>query len=940
MKFIFLYLLILAGCNTSDPGFSPILGIERSSSELTKIDVEITGLGNSPLSLTLNDETSFFVQSNGIYQFKKRVTKNSEFKVSIAVSPSDRNCTVFHPTNKALRTKETVNIFCTESANHYFSGFVQGHNGTLQLQKGVETILVTTEMNQYLFETPGSGSEPITITSPPGQDCYFSKNNLASLSTTGASDLNIYCAAEMIAGYSIILNVTGLTGTLKVTHANSTKVPTEDSFTGSGGYIAISQPLSNQRQIFEITDAPDDQRCYFNASGNHLHSMNLPVPQDQTVNVTCVPRATCEYGGLEFFSTNGLIKDITCLNDRLYLGGTFTLVGRQLGLQSLRFYPGGIGLNTNEISFFDRIHGSVRSIISDGRGGYFVGGNFRQVGDKRIKSLVRLDKNFIIDESFNWQTDGGVTKIILESNELFIFGNFSNLLSGTKSYSRKGFAKLILGSGSPKLSSLQLPPGLESKVASADVIDSKIYMYGRFIQNSVAKNISFQMNRYSGSFKLKESAFNDNANTLFWKEPLTGKVWMINFDYGLSDPLTLAPHPQDVAYSSVLKNHYYTLDSSSRLHMSDGTSLKYVNLSDLYSAAQGPSASAYPVTVNNAGPGKAVGDNICFRTLNELQVITINPGLFTHSGLACFDSGLNLLNANPGFRLKLHDFIAVPDGSDFKVITGSPFFSSSLYRGIVSMRMNDPYNIINHADITSGKVESLAHDGTYIYYGGDFTTANGNSNLQRSGAFAPDSGWSFSPSLEAVKKIAISSNHLFVSSNTTGMNFFGLNLTPNDTSLIQVSPTITTPPENILSVSGTVATLESGVLNFRELGTLASGADPLTSLSSQVNIASDESRYLTLASPDRIEYRDTDGGIDYDLPVSSFDPTSTEILVNSNSNSTCLFTRSGKLQCYDSGSGFSILSKDYADRNFIFKKSVGNFYFFTDFQAAPEILVP
>ena len=242
-------------------------------------------------------------------------------------------------------------------------------------------------------------------------------------------------------------------------------------------------------------------------------------------------------------------------------------------------------------------------------------------------------------------------------------------------------------------------------------------------------------------------------------------------------------------------------------------------------------------------------------------------------------------------------------------------------------------------DLTSGKVNSLAHDGTYIYYGGDFTTSNGNKNLQRSDMFAPDTTWNFSNTLtHPVESIAITFNKLFVSSQTPSKYFFGLDLGLNDTAQIQISPTITSAPSKVLASNGTTATLEGGVLNFRILDTLSAGAIPFTSLASQVNIVSDDTHYLTLASPDKIEMRNPFGILDYDLQVDAFDPSSTEVLINS--NSTCLFTASGQLRCYDIGTGFRILNKTYRPDNFYFKKGIENFYIFAGSNGAPVVLVP
>ena len=88
----------------------------------------------------------------------------------------------------------------------------------------------------------------------------------------------------------------------------------------------------------------------------------------------------------------------------LYMGGTFTLAGNRTGT--------GVPLDSTAgipIPGFPVVDGYVYAAVPDGSGGWYLGGNFANVGGQPLSRLAHLSSNTSVDTSWNPGADNVVT---------------------------------------------------------------------------------------------------------------------------------------------------------------------------------------------------------------------------------------------------------------------------------------------------------------------------------------------------------------------------------------------------------------------------------------------------------------------------------------------------------------------------------------------------
>ena len=77
-----------------------------------------------------------------------------------------------------------------------------------------------------------------------------------------------------------------------------------------------------------------------------------------------------------------------------------------------------------------RVHGNVNAVVSDGTGGWFLGGNFTFVGPERRPQIVHILSDGRIDSAWTGRVDGRVMALALVGTTLFVGGEFTQAGSG------------------------------------------------------------------------------------------------------------------------------------------------------------------------------------------------------------------------------------------------------------------------------------------------------------------------------------------------------------------------------------------------------------------------------------------------------------------------------------------------------------------------------
>lgn len=120
-----------------------------------------------------------------------------------------------------------------------------------------------------------------------------------------------------------------------------------------------------------------------------------------------------------------------------------------------------------------RLAGSVRSAVSDGVSGWYVGGNFRVAGSSSARNLVHIEGDGSLDASWRPDPNGPVNALAVAGSTLYVGGEFTSLGGAT----RTALGAVDLDSGAattwdPKLSG----GGVDALVASG----STLYAGGQF----------------------------------------------------------------------------------------------------------------------------------------------------------------------------------------------------------------------------------------------------------------------------------------------------------------------------------------------------------------------------------------------------------------------------------------------------------------------------
>ena len=125
----------------------------------------------------------------------------------------------------------------------------------------------------------------------------------------------------------------------------------------------------------------------------------------------------------QFWFTDGPVNAILATNGMVYIGGDFSYVGPHTGPLALFDQTTG-GLQASP----PPINGTIKTVVSDGAGGWFVGGTFTSIGTMEITNVAHLNRDLTPDINWNANLVGStVNALALDSGVLYIGGSFSKI---------------------------------------------------------------------------------------------------------------------------------------------------------------------------------------------------------------------------------------------------------------------------------------------------------------------------------------------------------------------------------------------------------------------------------------------------------------------------------------------------------------------------------
>ena len=166
---------------------------------------------------------------------------------------------------------------------------------------------------------------------------------------------------------------------------------------------------------------------------------------------------------------NGRVNALAVVGNTLYLGGSFTEVGRHTGPGAM--LEGGSGVVSRTSPMFKGAN--VAAVCDDGAGGWFVGGSFAEIGGRPRTNLAHIGADGSVT-SWNPTANGTVRALVRDGNTLFVGGDFTVI----SFVARSRLAAYDVGTGFITSWS----PGADNSVQAMAVSDHTVYVGGSFSQ--------------------------------------------------------------------------------------------------------------------------------------------------------------------------------------------------------------------------------------------------------------------------------------------------------------------------------------------------------------------------------------------------------------------------------------------------------------------------
>jgi len=175
------------------------------------------------------------------------------------------------------------------------------------------------------------------------------------------------------------------------------------------------------------------------------------------------------------YVTNGEVKAIAHAGGITYIGGAFTEVGPATG-------PGvGINESTGADLGWARIWGgggSISAVVSDGSGGYYIGGSFSEVQGHAAENLAHIKSSGEVDTTWLPKANGEVKALAVSGEIVYVGGTFTTI--GTNSAARNRVAALKASGAAGAGEATSWNPKASAEVKALAISGERVYVGGTF----------------------------------------------------------------------------------------------------------------------------------------------------------------------------------------------------------------------------------------------------------------------------------------------------------------------------------------------------------------------------------------------------------------------------------------------------------------------------
>jgi trimeric autotransporter adhesin len=162
---------------------------------------------------------------------------------------------------------------------------------------------------------------------------------------------------------------------------------------------------------------------------------------------------------------NGSVTALAVSGHTLYLGGGFTQVSPRSG-PLVAFSASGARLGFPVVE-----GGTVHAVVGDGKGGWFVGGDFTRIGGIACANLAHLTATFAVEPRFCPRPDDEVLSLAVDGPVLYVGGSFRRIGS-------TGRSNLAALDATGRVTSWK--PDIDGYVSEMTIRNGVLYLVGGF----------------------------------------------------------------------------------------------------------------------------------------------------------------------------------------------------------------------------------------------------------------------------------------------------------------------------------------------------------------------------------------------------------------------------------------------------------------------------
>ncbi|KTD38335.1 hypothetical protein Lmor_0340, partial [Legionella moravica] len=296
--------------------------------------------------------------------------------------------------------------------------------------------------------------------SPNSSQCYQpSPGNQLNITLSTAPPTPPTPSATISVNGSPLLLIPNTTGSLIVTNTGSNTALNVMASLPPALMTDVTQDASN----CAILIAGESCNLHFTVNAQSHPPTAITVAGTNTNTVGATITLTLPY------VTNGTVNAIVldAANNLIYLGGSFSLVGPNVG--------NGVPLDNSTglpVATFPLVNAVVHAVVADGDGGWYIGGSFTNVGGEPRNRIAHILSDGSVDLTWNPDVNGTVLALAVSSTTVYAGGVFTS----AGGQARNNIAALDITTGN----ATAWNPNASSSVTALAVSGSTVYASGTF----------------------------------------------------------------------------------------------------------------------------------------------------------------------------------------------------------------------------------------------------------------------------------------------------------------------------------------------------------------------------------------------------------------------------------------------------------------------------